>query len=607
MEKQNLDDSPHAKRKLHLCQHSKLCNICKATRFPNDEERIRFLLDTHEQVKQSGKPNYLGCKIRINNRMNIDYMRSLLKNYKDKEICDLLEFGFPLGCQESDSLLYNVHKNDKWKYRNHNGANDFPEDMLSYLGKESKCSAILGPFSCNPFSTGLKISPLNTVPKKDISERRVILDLSFPKGSAVNDFINKDEYLGEKTDLVYPKVDDFIELIKAKGRGCLLYKLDLRKAFRQISVCPGQFNVVSFIWKKHIFCDTVLSMGARSAAYCCQRMTNAISFIMFQIGIYLLNYLDDLASAESPELAQFSFNTVRSILKKLGIEEAQSKACFPSTVMTFVGVLFDTNKMTIEVTPERLKEINLLLKTWLEKHTASLKEIQSLLGKLNFIAACVRPGRIFISRMLKWLKSLNKETSSRLQQVEIPLYVKKDVLWWYRFLPTYNGISLMLYEEWCTPDAICSSDACLQGCGGFWLGKYFHTSFPVKFKEEKYHITVLEMFSVVICLKLWGNNFKGKRIQMFCDNESICHVVNSGKTKNELLQDCLREISFLAAVHEFQLKLVYIQSSANRLSDLLSRWELDPLNKIKFFEAARDFELTECFVPSDFFDMTNAW
>ena len=42
MEKQNLDDSPHAKRKLHLCQHSKLCNVCKATRFPNDKERIRF-------------------------------------------------------------------------------------------------------------------------------------------------------------------------------------------------------------------------------------------------------------------------------------------------------------------------------------------------------------------------------------------------------------------------------------------------------------------------------------------------------------------------------------------------------------------------------------
>ena len=291
-------------------------------------------------------------------------------------------------------------------------------------------------------------------------------------------------------DLIYPKGDDFIDLIKVKSRGCLLYRLDLRKAYRQINICPSNFNLVSFIWKKHIFCDTVLSMGARSEAFCCQRMTNAISFIMFQIGIYLLNYLDDLASAETPEMAQFSFNTVRSVLKKCGIEEAQNKACPSSTVMTFIGVFFYTNKMTIEVTHERLNEIVLLLKTWLDKSTASLREKQLLLGKLNFIAACVPPGRIFIYRMLKWLQSLNKETSSRHQQVEIPLYVKKDVLWWYRFLPIYNGVSLMLYEEWCMPDEICSKNL---------------------------KITILEMFAVVICLKLWGSNFKGKKIQMYCD------------------------------------------------------------------------------------------
>ena len=503
-------------KKLHLCQHSKNCSICKATKYHNDAGTVRFLIDAHERVKQSGKPNFLGCKIKVNNRMNFEYMRSLLVNYKDREICDLLEFGFPLGCQENETLLNDIHKKDRWKNRNHKGAEDFPEQMVSYLEKESKCNAILGPFHSNPFQTGLKISPLNTVPKKDTTERRVILDLSFPPGSAVNNFISKDEYLGEKIDLVYPKVDDFIELIKAKGSGCHLYKVDLRKAFRQINICPGQYNLVSFIWKKHIFCDTVLSMGARSAAYCCQRMTNAFAFIMFQIGICLLNYLDDLASAETPELAHFSFNTVRSVLRKCGIEESQNKACPPSTIMAFIGVLFNTNTMTIEVTPERLNEIICLLRSWLDKTTASLREIQSLLGKLNFIAACVRPGRIFISRMLKWLKSLNKETSNRHQQVEIPMYVKKDVLWWYRFLPVYNGVSLMLYEEWCLPDEICSSDSCLHGCGGFWLGKYFHVSFPTKFKEKNFHITILEMFAVVICLKLWGSNFKGMKIQMFC-------------------------------------------------------------------------------------------
>ena len=109
---------------------------------------------------------------------------------------------------------------------------------------------------------------------------------------------------------------------------------------------------------------------------------------MFQIGFCLLNYLDDLASAEKAEKAVFSFNTLRTILKKCGIKEAQYKACPPSTVMIFIGVLFNTVNMTIEVTPGRLNEISSLLNTWLNKDTVSLKEIQSLLGKLNFIAAC---------------------------------------------------------------------------------------------------------------------------------------------------------------------------------------------------------------------------
>ena len=63
-----------------------------------------------------------------------------------------------------------------------------------------------------------------------------------------------------------------------------------------------------------------------------------------------------------------------------------------------------------------------------------------------------------------------------------------------------------------------------------------------KFKERNYHITILETIAVVICLKLWGSNFKGKKIQTICDNKSICQVIHSGKTRVEILQDCLREI-----------------------------------------------------------------
>lgn len=66
-------------------------------------------------------------------------------------------------------------------------------------------------------------------------------------------------------------------------------------------------------------------MGCCSAAHCCQRLTNAVAFIMFKIGIYIINYLDDLASTETSDRAQFAYNTLGAILEKCGIEEAKKQ------------------------------------------------------------------------------------------------------------------------------------------------------------------------------------------------------------------------------------------------------------------------------------------
>ena len=96
--------------------------------------------------------------------------------------------------------------------------------------------------------------------------------------------------------------------------------------------------------------------------FCVSAFQIAISFILFKIGIYILNYLDDLASAEKPEHAEVAYKTLQSVLRKCGIEEAKNKACPPSTIMAFIGVLFNTETMTIEVTPERLNELRLLLR-----------------------------------------------------------------------------------------------------------------------------------------------------------------------------------------------------------------------------------------------------
>ena len=275
------------RKEIDYCKHlkNKDCEICNKIKNYLHIDTIEYFLNAHEKVVESGKFNFEGCKIKVNDRMNFEFLRDQLKDYKDTKLCDLLEFGFPIGYLGQGEILNKVQTKEIWKFRNHKGAEEFPDAMLEYLEKEASNKAIIGPFKSNPFKEGLKISPVNSLPKKDTDERRVILDLSFPKGLAVNDFISKDEYLGEKIEVIYPKVDDFIHLIKVKGQGCLLFKVDLRRFYRQIYICPSSLNLVSFVWKKHIFCDTVLSMGCRSSAYLAQRFSNAITFILFKVGI----------------------------------------------------------------------------------------------------------------------------------------------------------------------------------------------------------------------------------------------------------------------------------------------------------------------------------
>ncbi len=103
--------------------------------------------------------------------------------------------------------------------------------METYFRQEILEGNMLGPFKTNPLSSPIFISPLCTMDKKDSIERRVITDLSYPKGNSINDLIPKWQYLREPTNLTYPRVDDLVDIIKTKGRGCLLFKRDLRKAY----------------------------------------------------------------------------------------------------------------------------------------------------------------------------------------------------------------------------------------------------------------------------------------------------------------------------------------------------------------------------------------
>ena len=489
-----------------------------------------------------------------------------MRHYPDRVICEFLEFGWPINYQSAE-----FPRSD---HRNHKGAVCFPDAIDEYLFKEvSVYSRAVGPFTeGSPFPEGIALSPLNSVPKRDSPDRRIILDLSWPVSKSVNDGIPIDSYLGEAVTITYPTTDSLVQMILDCGPGCFIYKRDLKRAFRQFPVDPGDYPYLGYKWRKLIFFDRVLPMGLRMSAMACQRVTDAVRYICQIADVKMCNYLDDFFGAESTlDKATESFSFVGATLKYLGLVEAEEKSRSPSTCQTVLGVQFDTVAMTISITPERLSEISELLELWSSRRTATKSELQSLIGKLVFVSKCVRQSRIFLSRLLAQLRVMKYNH----HHFRLSSEFKKDISWWRRFIRVYNGVTLISLSPWSSVDHVFSTDACLTGGGGLCDDEYFHFRFPDNILELDKDINCLELLTIVIACKLSGSKWSGLRILLHCDNMVSVSVLNTGKTRCSFLADCLREIWFISSTFEFELRAVHVPGNDNRVADCLSRWHLD--------------------------------
>jgi len=533
------------------------------------------VIKLHEEVATHGNlPNFIGARRPVNSNLNIHTWRTLLENYEHRHIVDYLEFGWPINIQSESYIPPSVlHP------RNHKSATLYASHVDQFISEECQHDAIAGPFATNPFPFPVATLPLQTVEKRNSDKRRVVVDCSFPYGHSLNEAVPNDTYLGDTVQLTYPSVDTMTQMILNKGAGCLIYKTDLSRAYRQLPVDPKDYKYLCYRWRGAFYVDTRLVFGLRSSAYVCQTTTSAVTFIQKEKGYDVCNYLDDFGGAEVPEVADTAFADLQSTLASLGLDESEQKAVPPTTCMTFLGIEFDTVSMTRRVPQFRLEEIRLLINSWLNKKKATRRELQSLIGKLVFVSSCVPPGRLFISRMLEALRSLRRNH----HRLRLSRDFRLDLLWWHRFMDTYNGVSMMVPDIYSYPDELVMTDACATGCGAFCDGQFFHSVFPDHVLEKfgsKIH--VLEMLTIVLAARKWGPRWFGQRISLYCDNMACVYVLNSGRARDRDLLHCARELWLLAAKFEFQVKASHIQGSHNRIADHLSRWHLSAYHAQQF-------------------------
>ena len=140
---------------------------------------------------------------------------------------------------------------------------------------------------------------------------------------------------------------------------------------------------------------------------------------------------------------QRNVNTLVSLCDELGVPLATNKPEGPSTSLSFLGIILDTNCMEIRLPSDKLARIQELLKTWLPKKKARKRQILSLVGTLQHATKVVRPGRAFFARMYS--------TAARLEKMYFITRLNKafwsDLFWWHAFLQSWNGLSILRHPS----------------------------------------------------------------------------------------------------------------------------------------------------------------
>ncbi|XP_062572703.1 uncharacterized protein LOC134234654 [Saccostrea cucullata] len=312
-----------------------------------------------------------------------------LSFFPNQTVANELKNGFELGI-----YLYYEGPRVSTTCKNLVSVNDHPKEVKEKIDKEISLGRIAGPFNHEPLSN-LRLSPIGVVSKKD-GGWRLIHHLSYPSNFSVNDFIDP-----EACSVQYTSFDEVLDMVGSLGKGAYLGKMDVKAAFRLLPVHPSDHQLLGVKFNDQYYYDMCLPMGCSISCALWEKFAHFIQWVVEEkTGVHTLNhYLDDFIFAgytlETCNLLMLSFKNTCSAF---GIPLAEEKTEGPKSVLQFLGIEIDTDKMVVRIPEEKIIDLEKLLLDMLQKTKVTLRELQSLVGSLIFCAKAIPSARAFNRR-----------------------------------------------------------------------------------------------------------------------------------------------------------------------------------------------------------------
>lgn len=345
----------------------------------------------------------------------------------------------------------------------------------------------------------------------------------------------------------------------------------MARAYRQLRADPVDAPLLGIKHRDKIYIDKCPPFGCRSSSAACQRVANAIVYVLAQENHHCLAYLDDFAGCHSNQQhASNGFKAFTTLADHLGLQLSHSKCLPPSTCVEWLGYKIDTNAMTISIPEDKLREVVQECERWFNRKRVTRSMVQSLAGRLAHIAGCIRQGRKFITRILAALRDHHNKKWLTVNQDFL-----RDVKWFYNYAKSSNGISLYFTDQ---PEIIIECDSSLQGAGGNSPSHCYTWTYTKQHKTRFPAIHQMEAVNILVAYRTLAHvhNQRPTSVLIFTDNISSSAALMTGRTKDPILGACARELWLETAKHDDLIKIEHKPGDQIPLADALSRMAHDP-------------------------------
>ena len=174
-------------------------------------------------------------------------------------------------------------------------------------------------------------------------------------------------------------------------------------------------------------------MGASISCSTYEELTRSLQFIMQTLAFkYISHILDDVitvSAKNSPDCLQ-SLERFIELCEELNIPLNHDNTVKPTTIAILHGIEVCTESMTARLPDDKLEKAKCLIHNLCFKKKTTLRELQEVLGFLNFACRVIKPGRAFLRR----LYDLTHGISSPFHHIKISQGARKDLRAWSEFL-----------------------------------------------------------------------------------------------------------------------------------------------------------------------------